>query len=480
MIASYLLNANRTDHRMDGVVLEYLHIGMEGDSRKASGKAGGSGEAGIRPDSLCQRADFTLRLTPLLRERLKEQGLDRLYHEVEIPLAPVLARMEMEGIRVDVEMLKQLSGEMDREMDIISRKIYHLAGGEFNINSPKQLQVILFERLGLKPVKKTKTGYSTDESVLIQLAVSHELPAEILNYRQFAKLKSTYVDALISLVNPGTGRVHTSFNQVVAATGRLSSSEPNLQNIPIRTEMGQRIREAFVAREGCLFLSADYSQIELRVLAHLSGDEALIESFRRQEDIHARTASEIFGLPADGVTAEMRRRAKAVNFGILYGMSPYGLAGDIGISQQEARDYIDHYFSSHPGVRAFIDRTLREARASGFVTTLLGRRREVPELASPENHTQQFGERIAVNTPVQGTAADLIKVAMIRIAERLISRGLATKMILQVHDELLFEVPEGEMEEVRALVIEAMEGVMPMAVPLRVDLGTGRNWREAG
>ncbi|MBI5197942.1 MAG: DNA polymerase I [Nitrospirae bacterium] len=479
MIASYLLNPNRSDHRIEGVALEYLHMGLLEEDRKPSrqGKEKGP-DTGV--ERVCRRADVASRLVPLLRERLKEHQLDRLYREIEIPLASVLARMEMDGIRLDVEGLIRLSGEMEREMEMIRGRIYRLAGEEFNINSPKQLQVILFERLGLKPTKKTKTGYSTDESVLIQLALSHELPAEILNYRQFSKLKSTYVDALVPLVHPETGRLHTSFNQTVAATGRLSSSDPNLQNIPIRTEMGQRIRESFVADAGCVLLSADYSQVELRLLAHLSGDEALIASFQRNEDIHARTASEIFGLPSDQITPEMRRRAKAVNFGIVYGMSPFGLASDIGIPQHEAKAYIEHYFASHPGVRTFIDRTLRDAREKGYVTTLFGRRRPVPELISPDNNVSQFGERIAVNTPIQGTAADLIKLAMIRIAERLDKGGLRTRMILQVHDELLFEVPDGEITEIQDLARELMEGVVSLAVPLKIEMGMGRNWREAG
>ena len=399
---------------------------------------------------------------------------------MEIPFDEVLANIETAGIRVNPHMLMSLSRELERDMGTICHRIYAIAGEEFNIASPKQLANILFNKIGLKPVKKTRTGYSTDEGVLTELALKHELPAEILSYRQLAKLKSTYVDALLSLINPDTGRVHTSFSQTVTTTGRLSSSKPNLQNIPIRTEMGQRIREAFIADAGCVLLSADYSQIELRILAHMSGDELLTEAFKHDEDIHARTAVEIFGLSPSDITPEMRRRAKAVNFGIVYGISPYGLASDIGISQNEAKAYIDNYFLRHKGVKSFIEYTIVKAKENGYVTTLLNRRRYVPELASEDNSIRQFGERIAINTPVQGSAADIIKLAMINIQRRLIREGLKAKMILQVHDELLFEMPQDDLQVTKDLVVEEMEGVMSLAVPLKVDTGVGKNWREAG
>ena len=379
---------------------------------------------------ICQRADIIFRLADILEKKLIEIGVLDLFRNVEIPLAEVLADMEMAGVRVNPHVLMSLSKELERDMGTICHRIYAIAGEEFNIASPKQLANILFNKIGLKPVKKTRTGYSTDEGVLTELALKHELPAEILSYRQLAKLKSTYVDALLSLINPDTGRVHTSFSQTVTTTGRLSSSKPNLQNIPIRTEMGQRIREAFIAEDGCVLLSADYSQIELRILAHMSGDELLTEAFKHDEDIHSRTAVEVFGLSPSDITPEMRRRAKAVNFGIVYGISPYGLASDIGISQNEAKEYIDNYFLRHKGVKSFIEYTILKAKENGYVTTLLNRRRYVPELASEDNSIRQFGERIAINTPVQGSAADIIKLAMINIQRRLIREGVKARMIL--------------------------------------------------
>ncbi len=498
MIASYLINPSRSDHNLDGIVLEHLQVPLilpqVGNDVALDSRFHGNDDLRLRmtvtdnvmsdkPTKLtflCQYADYILRLAEILEQKMIETGVKKLFDDIEIPLAGVLADMEMAGIKVDPDILRMLSKEMDRDMTVICQRIYFIAGEEFNISSPKQLQVVLFEKLGLKPVKKTKTGFSTDEGVLTELARQHDLPAEILSYRQLAKLKSTYTDALVGLINPETHRLHTSLSQTIAATGRLSSSKPNLQNIPIRTEMGLRIREAFVAEEGRLFLSADYSQIELRVLAHLSGDEKLIEAFKQGEDIHTRTAAEVFGLSPDEITSEMRRRAKAVNFGIVYGMSPYGLSADLGISQKEAKEYIDNYFARHTGVKAFIENTLRKAVEDGYVTTLLHRRRYMPELASSDNRIKQFGERIAINTPVQGSAADIIKIAMIKIHRRLHDERLRSKMILQVHDELLFEVPEEELEQTTNLVIEEMEGVIPLAVPLKVDTGTGKNWSEAG
>ncbi|HEY4619914.1 MAG TPA: DNA polymerase I [Nitrospirota bacterium] len=466
MIASHLLNPGRADHNLESIALEHLNLHLP--------------SANNTLPYICQRADIVFRLTDILEKKLVETGVFDLFRNVEIPLAEVLADVEMAGIRVNPDILMSLSKEMERDMISICQRIYSIAGEEFNINSPKQLSNILFNKIGLKPIRKTRTGYSTDEGVLTELALQHELPAEILSYRQLAKLKSTYADALLSLINPETGRVHTSFSQTVTTTGRLSSSKPNLQNIPVRTEMGQRIREAFTAKDGCVFLSADYSQIELRILAHMSGDELLTEAFRQDEDIHTRTAAEIFGLQPSDITPEMRRRAKAVNFGIVYGISPYGLASDIGISQQEARGYIDNYFLRHRGVKSFIEDTIVKAKEIGYVTTLLNRRRYVPELASEDSSTRQFGERIAVNTPVQGSAADVIKLAMINIHRRLVREGLKARMILQVHDELLLEVPDEELAAAKNIVIEEMEGVMPLAVPLKADSGVGKNWREAG
>jgi len=387
--------------------------------------------------------------------------------------------MEMAGFRVDGDQLRELGKELETQLGQLESRIFALAGGPFKINSPKQLADVLFQRLQLRPLKRTKTGYSTDMEVLQQLAGTHELPAEVMSYRSLAKLKSTYVDVLPQLVEPETGRLHTSFNQTVAATGRLSSSEPNLQNIPVRTEVGQRIRRAFIAEKGHWLLSADYSQIELRVLAHLSEDQALMTGFAAGVDVHRATAAAIFGVAPDAVTPEMRRRAKAVNFGIIYGMSPYGLASDLGISQEEAALYIDRYFQMHLGVKAFIDRAVQEARERGFITTLWGRRRAIPELQSPNQAVRQLGERLAVNSPIQGSAADLIKVAMIAIFRRLRAEGLNTKMILQIHDELLFEVPKAELEDAKRVATEEMERAASLRVPLKVDIGIGTNWAEA-
>jgi DNA polymerase-1 len=361
-------------------------------------------------------------------------------------------------------------------------RIAGLAGGEFNINSPKQLATVLFEKLALKPIRKTKTGYSTDEDTLTQLATQHDLPAQILNYRSLSKLKSTYVDALPQLINPKTQRLHTSLNQTVAATGRLSSTEPNLQNIPVKGDYGLRIREAFIAPKGHALLCADYSQIEPRILAHLSRDPRLIEVFEKGEDIHMATAMDIFHLPAAQITREQRRAAKTVVFGIVYGISPFGLSQNIGVPQSEAKKYIDTYFEKYAGVRALMDRNIAEAKTKGYTTTILGRRRPIPELQSGDPVQRGFGERIAVNSPIQGSAADLIKIAMINVNRRLHRELPQTKMILQVHDELIFEVPESELEQAKQLVQSEMEATgtkLELSVPLRVDLGVGTNWRAA-
>ncbi len=483
MVASYLLNPNRFNHNLENIALEYLGYKMTTYEEVA-----GTGAKEVTFDMVsipvaanysCEDSDLTYQLSKLLAPKLKEQDLDKLFYEVELLLIPVLAEVEMNGFKIDVSLLSNMSKELEEQLADMEERIYRMAGVKFNINSPKQLADVLFTKLGLKPIKRTKTGYSTDEEVLTQLALHHELPAELLNYRQLAKLKSTYVDALPKMVNPQTNRIHTSLNQTVTATGRLSSSEPNLQNIPIRTELGRRIREAFIAEEGNLLMSADYSQIELRILAHMSGDEILIGYFERGEDIHTRTAVELFGLPPEAITPEMRRAAKTVNFGVIYGISPYGLATDLGISTEDAKRYIDNYFSHHEGVKAFIDKVVSEAKEKGYVTTILNRRRYIPELQSPNGATRGFGERTAINTPIQGSAADLIKVAMIKITDKIHEKGLRSKMILQVHDELVFEVPEEEVEVMKQLVKSEMEGVMPLKVPIKVDIGTGRNWNEA-
>lgn len=485
MIAAYLLNPNRRSHSLETVALDTLGYQLRGV------RMGGPAEPPVDlftvqpPPGAHQAgeaATVVQRLVPVLREGLEAQGMLRLFEEVEMPLVPVLAEIERQGFLLDVSALEELNKELERELDRMMGQIASIAGGAFNINSPKQLAAVLFEKLGLKPVRKTKTGYSTDEDTLTQLASQHELPAQILNYRSLSKLKSTYVEALPNLVNPETGRLHTSLNQTVAATGRLSSADPNLQNIPVKGEYGLRIREAFVPPPGHLLLSADYSQIEPRILAHLSQDEKLITVFERGEDIHMATAVEIFNLPPERITKEMRRAAKTVVFGILYGISPYGLSQNLGITQAEAKKYIDAYFERYAAVKAFLDRTIDQARERGYTTTILGRRRPIPEIASADPVQRGFGERMAVNSPIQGSAADLIKLAMIHVHRRLRDELPQTKMILQVHDELVFETPEDEVERAKQLVRSEMEATgekLGLSVPLKVDLGVGNNWRAA-
>jgi DNA polymerase-1 len=414
-----------------------------------------------------------------LGRRLDRDGLMALFEEVELPLTRVLARMERSGVRVDEEVLAELSRDYQGRLDGIEREVYRLAGEEFLISSPKQLQRILFEQLKLPVIKKTKTGYSTDEEVLEQLSVHHELPERVLAYRRLSKLKNTYVDALPPLVNERSGRIHPTYHQLGAATGRLSATQPNVQNIPIRTPEGVRIREAFVPAEGCLLLSADYSQVELRILAHYSGDRSLIDAFARGEDVHRRTAAEVAGIEPEQVSDEQRARAKAVNFGIIYGSSAFGLANQLGIASGEAQETIDAYFERYRGVRRFIDETISTARERGFVTTHLGRRRYLPDLSSRNRTLRQAAERMAVNSVIQGTAADLIKKAMVAVDAALEAERLAARIILQVHDELVFEVARDAAEGLGERVRELMEGVLPLRVPLVVDVGVGANWREA-
>jgi DNA polymerase-1 len=424
-------------------------------------------------------AALSFELRDILFEKLANEGLSNVYFDIEMPLIEVLLDMERAGIKIDPAILNSLSREMSIEIDSIQKRIFFLAGEEFNVNSPKQLGAVLFQRLGLSPSKKTKTGFSTGMEVLEELAGAHELPGEVLNYRSLTKLKSTYLDTLPSLINPKTGRLHTLFNQTVTATGRLSSSEPNLQNIPVRGSWGKRIRESFIAEPGSLLLSADYSQVELRILAHLSRDEGLISAFKMSIDVHARTASELYNVPLDRVTPDMRRTAKTVNFGVIYGMSAYGLSEALNIDRREAEKYIQQYFERHPGVREYINNSLAEAKTRGFTTTLLGRKRPVPELNSQNRNIRQQGERLAVNSPIQGTAADIIKIAMIQIRKSLHYRKMHAKMILQVHDELLFEVPESELTAVLEIVRENMEGAVSLRVPVKVEIGYGKNWAEA-
>ncbi|MGH7865797.1 MAG: DNA polymerase I, partial [Candidatus Binataceae bacterium] len=419
-------------------------------------------------------------LREVLLARLQQDGLLRLFNEIEIPITSVLAEMEAVGIGVDASALRQISAEFGEQTARLEVECCALAGREFNLNSPSQLRDILFEHLKLstKGLKKAKGGFSTDADTLEKLSGAHPLPAKLLEYRTISKLKSTYTDALEPLIDRGTGRVHTTFHQALTATGRLSSSDPNLQNIPARSEEGRRIRRAFVPRTGSVFLSADYSQIDLRVLAHLSGDATLVGAFQRDEDIHVRTATELLGVSADRVDATARRMAKTINFGIIYGMGPQRLAASLGIPLKDASEYIKRYFERLPGVRAFMDETLREARERGYVVTMYGRRRYLPELQGPAGAGRAQAERIAVNTPIQGTAADLIKVAMIRLYDELNSRQMAARMLLQVHDELLLEVPVEELDAAAGAARRQMEGVAELKVPLRVDVKSGPNWAQ--
>ena len=483
MVASYLLNPSKLRHNLDQLALEFLNyrkISIEQLIGKGA-KQTTMNTVNVREaaDYACEDADITLHLRNKLEPMLKEKQLYELFERVEIPLIKILAKMELEGVRVDTEVFKELSWKLAGQLDKLEREIHGLAGREFNINSTQQLGKILFEEMKLPAAKKTKTGYSTDVAVLEKLALEHELPGKVLEYRTLSKLKSTYIDALPGLINPATGRIHTSFNQAVTATGRLSSSEPNLQNIPIRSETGREIRRAFVpSDEQKALMSADYSQIELRILAHLSGDEELCGAFRDGVDIHDRTSSKIFGVPIDEVTSDMRRKAKVANYGILYGISAPKLAADIGIKQEDAERFIESYFEVVPRVKGYIDSVVEQARRNGYVTTIMNRRRYIPDINSPNFGVRGFAERTAINTPIQGSAADLIKMAMIQIDERIADRGLRSVMILQVHDELVFEVPLDEVEQMSLLVKEIMETAYPLNVPIVADVRSGHNWLE--
>jgi DNA polymerase-1 len=483
MIASYLLDPGGRTHALDRICAEQL-----GESICSYEDLAGRGKNQAKfadidfakaVDYACANARICWRLLPVLRRRLEEDKLQGLYEAVELPLTEVLARMEYTGILVDCAKLEDLSCEFEKILDQKAALIYGMVGEEFNIQSPKQLGSILFDKIGLRVVKKTKSGPSTDTSVLEELSLEHPVAELVLSYRTLAKLKGTYADALPKLIRSDTGRIHTSFNQAVTATGRLSSSDPNLQNIPIRSDEGRRIRRTFISAPGNLLISADYSQIELRVLAHYSNDESLIDSFRNDEDVHRRTAAEIFGVELADVSPEMRRQAKMINFGIAYGMSPFGLSQRLRISTKVAKAAIDRYFERYSGVRRFIDEAIRRARDLGYAETLLGRRRAIPELQSRNYSIRQLGERLAINTPIQGTAADLIKKAMVDISVLLKEEKCEAKMLLQVHDELLFEVPEGEKGPVVELIRQAMEGVRILGVPLKVEIGWGANWSEA-
>ncbi|HEX6631496.1 MAG TPA: DNA polymerase I, partial [Gemmatimonadaceae bacterium] len=481
MLASYVLDPGRRSHGLDLLALEFLQHKMTSYEELC-----GKGKSALTFDQVpvhaacayaAEDADMTLRLRELFEPQLAEQETMPLFRDIEMPLVPVLADMEWAGVSIDVAWFRSLKARFQAERERVEQEIYAAAGEEFNINSNPQLRTILFEKLQMPVRKRTATGPSTDASVLQELAdEGFEIPALLMEYRELFKLEGTYLDALPALVNPHTGRIHTSFNQTVASTGRLSSSDPNLQNIPIRRELGRDIRRGFVPRKGWRFLAADYSQIELRLLAHLSRDPAFVAAFNAGGDIHRQTASVIFGVPLDQVTTEMRARAKTINFATIYGQGAHALSRQLKISNAEARAFIDTYFERFAGVKEFLDTRIESARELGYAETIFGRRRYVPELRDRNFNVRAFGERVAQNAPIQGSAADLIKIAMIRIAHRLSQEKLQSHMILQVHDELVFELPPQELETLRALVVDEMEHAAELSVPLVVDVGVGDDW----
>ncbi|MCI8422907.1 MAG: DNA polymerase I [Lawsonibacter sp.] len=478
-VAAYLLAPTDGSYELEKLVLTYYNQKADSaDAYLSDGAFGPLSDPVVPTAALLSHCAWIGALRDTLTRRLQALGMWELYQKVDLPLCPVLAEMEMEGFLIDRGALAEFGAMLSGRIDAAQGRIYQLAGEEFNINSTQQLGHILFDSLGLPPVKKTKTGYSTNAEVLEKLRGEHAIIGEILEYRQLTKLKSTYADGLSKVIAPD-GRIHTSFQNTVTATGRLSSTEPNLQNIPVRTELGAQLRKMFAAPAGRVLVDADYSQIELRLLAAISGDQAMIDGFASGEDIHAITASQVFGVPLEEVTPQMRRSAKAVNFGIVYGISPFSLSQDIGVTVQEAKAYIDRYFAHYAGVRAYMDGVVEQAKKDGFVSTLAGRRRWIPELKSSNFSTRSFGERVALNAPIQGTAADIIKMAMLRVRGRLRAEGLAGRLVLQVHDELIVECPEGEAETIRALLKEEMEAAVSLPVPLLVEAGAGQTWAQA-
>ena len=480
-IAAYLLNPLKSQYSYDDIVKEYVHRYVPAVEEIFGGSkipAAGKMTPEQQESYAGHQAYAVFAAQENMEKLLKEQGMWDLYRNVEIPLVFTLRQMETDGIAAEKEALSVYGAELAERIGELEAQIYKEAGEEFNINSPKQLGVILFEKLQLPGGKKTKTGYSTAADVLEKLAPDHKLVADILEYRQLAKLKSTYADGLQAVIGKD-GRIHSTFNQTITATGRISSTDPNLQNIPVRMELGRLIRKAFVPKPGCVFLDADYSQIELRVLAHMSGDENLIEAYREAEDIHRMTASKVFHVPLEEVTPLQRRNAKAVNFGIVYGISSFGLGQDLGISRKEAEAYIQQYFETYPGIHEFLNRCVEDAKEKGYSVTMFGRRRPMPELKSSNFMQRSFGERVAMKAPIQGTAADIIKIAMIRVAKRLKEEQLKTRLLLQVHDELLLEVPEDELEKAEQILEEEMTGAAHLAVKLEIDMHTGNNWYEA-
>lgn len=476
-IAAYLVDPAKNEYTIEKLASEYFGTVIEKPEVK---------QLSLLDDVETDRSEYLAKcavalgvLNERIGDKIKENGQEKLYQEVELPLVTVLAHLEINGFLVDDNQLKKFADKLGEKIDALTNEIYMLAGEEFNINSPKQLGVILFEKLELKPVKKTKTGYATNADVLEKLRDKHPIVNFIMEYRQLAKLKSTYCDGLTAVVNPNTHRIHSVFTQTVTVTGRLSSTEPNLQNIPTRTELGREIRKMFVAKDGYVLVDADYSQIELRVLAHIANDETMINAFRNNEDIHAVTASQVLGIPLEDVTKEQRSSAKAVNFGIVYGIGEFSLAQDLHISVKEAKAYIESYLEKYHGVRNYMESIKEQAKKDGYVKTMLNRIRYIPELKSPNYNIRQFGERVALNTPIQGTAADIIKLAMVRVDNRLINEGLKSKLILQVHDELIVEAHKDEVDKVKQILSEEMQGAMELNVPLKVDMSTGHSWYDA-
>ena len=476
-IAAYLVDPAKNEYTIEKLASEYFGTVIEKPEVK---------QLSLLDDVETDRSEYLAKcavalgvLNERIGDKIKENGQEKLYNEVELPLVTVLAHLEINGFLVDDHQLKEFADKLGEKIDALTNEIYMLAGEEFNINSPKQLGVILFEKLELKPVKKTKTGYATNADVLEKLRDKHPIVNFIMEYRQLAKLKSTYCDGLRAVVNPNTHRIHSVFTQTVTVTGRLSSTEPNLQNIPTRTELGREIRKMFVAKEGYVLVDADYSQIELRVLAHIANDETMINAFRNNEDIHAVTASQVLGIPLEDVTKEQRSSAKAVNFGIVYGIGEFSLAQDLHISVKEAKAYIESYLEKYHGVRNYMESIKEQAKKDGYVKTMLNRIRYIPELKSPNYNIRQFGERVALNTPIQGTAADIIKLAMVRVDNRLINEGLKSKLILQVHDELIVEAHKDEVDKVKQILSEEMQSAMELNVPLKVDMSTGHSWYDA-
>ena len=476
-IAAYLVDPAKNEYTIEKLASEYFGTVIEKPEVK---------QLSLLDDVETDRSEYLAKcavalgvLNERIGDKIKENGQEKLYQEVELPLVTVLAHLEINGFLVDDNQLKEFADKLGEKIDALTNEIYMLAGEEFNINSPKQLGVILFEKLELKPVKKTKTGYATNADVLEKLRDKHPIVNFITEYRQLAKLKSTYCDGLTAVVNPNTHRIHSVFTQTVTVTGRLSSTEPNLQNIPTRTELGREIRKMFVAKEDYVLVDADYSQIELRVLAHIANDETMINAFRNNEDIHAVTASQVLGIPLEDVTKEQRSSAKAVNFGIVYGIGEFSLAQDLHISVKEAKAYIESYLEKYHGVRNYMESIKEQAKKDGYVKTMLNRIRYIPELKSPNYNIRQFGERVALNTPIQGTAADIIKLAMVRVDNRLINEGLKSKLILQVHDELIVEAHKDEVDKVKQILSEEMQNAMELNVPLKVDMSTGHSWYDA-